>query len=171
MFPDGGESEIVNESRVVGLMQSLTQAFRRSVPEVFAEYGQEKAQEFEDELRFKLSAQLFHLAPLQRAYYLGKLQQRLDPRTLIRTGEYLAGIMNEQVEDSEGVTFRVGMRPGIHQSSGLPMKVLQRILEHGTSRIPARPHWHPLIIQYQARSDEIARGLRSRLAQRVHQNM
>lgn len=172
MFPGGADSEIVDEARVTALMQNFTRAFRETVPQVFAEFGEEKAKEFVDELKFKISAQLFNHIPLQRDYYLSKLRNGLDPRILIATGEYLDKITYERVEDdTSGVVFRCGMAPGIHGSSGLQLAALQRMLEEGTSRMPARPHWHPMATIFRARSNEMGRDLRGRLATRVRASL
>jgi hypothetical protein len=171
MFPPG-DSEIVNEGRVTGLMTLFTQSFRRAVPEVFVEFGEQKAQEFVDELKFKLESQLFGHVPLNREYYLWKLKNRLDPRTLIATHEYMDNITFERIEDdTSGVTLRVGMSSGIHRGSNLPYGRLQRYLEDGTSRMPARPHWRPMIMIFKARSNEMGRELRTRLAQNVRSGM
>ena len=172
-----GDSEIVNEARVVALMQTFATSFRSTAPEVFREFGREKSQEFIDELKFKIASQLFGHVALSRQYYLGKIRAHQDPRILIQTGEYLNGMVVEEIEgDTSGIAFRCGMRSGIHQSSGLSIKLLQRFLEFGTMRhgevqMPARPHWRPQMAVYRAKSPDLGRELRSRLASRVHQNM
>jgi hypothetical protein len=172
MSPSGGDSEIVNAERATALMSRFAQAFRQAVPELFVEFGEEKAQEFIDELKFKISSQLFNHHPLNYEYYLGKLKLRLDPRILIATGEYLNNMVVERIEDdTSGVTFRCGMAAGIHQSSGLPLTTLQRYLEDGTSRMPARPHWRPQSMIFRARSNEMGRDFRNRLANKIRDSL
>ena len=91
---------------------------------------------------------------------------------MIATGEYLEKIISERVEDdTSGIVFRCGMAPGIHHSSGLPLVTLQRYLENGTSRMPARPHWRPQSVIFRARSSEMGRDLRTRLAERIRSRM
>ena len=171
MSPQGSESEIVNEARATALLQTFARSFRRNAPQVFREFGEEKSTEFVDEMKFKISAQLFHHHPLNREYYIGKIKMHQDPRILIRTGEYLEGITHEEVEEAGSVVFRCGMRSGLHRSSGLPIRLLQKFLEQGTSRMPARPHWRPMIVEWQSRSNELGRELRSKLANRIAQDL
>ena len=153
-------------------MEIFTNSFRQAAPEVMTEFAEEKAQEFVDELKFKISSQLFNHIPLSRDYYLSKLKNRLDPRILIATGEYLEGIISERVEgDTSGIVFRCGMARGIHRSSGLPLTTLQRYLENGTSRMPARPHWHPESLAFIGRAHEMGNDFRNRLAVRIRTAM
>jgi hypothetical protein len=171
MSPSGGDSEIVNEARVTDLMDRFTRAFRAAVPQVFVEYGEQQAQAFVDELKFKITSQLFGHRPLSRDYYLFKLKNSLDPRILIATGDYLDGIMFERVDDTSGVVFRCGMARRMHATSELPLATLQRFLEDGTDRMPARPHWRPQAAVFRGRAREIGNGLRTLLAQRVKADM
>lgn len=178
MFPDaGGDSEIVDEARVVSLMQRFGATFRSVVPVMFREYGEEKANQFLDEIKFKIAAQLFNHTKLADGTYDYKLKHGLDPRILIATSEYLNSFMVEELtHETEGITFRVGVARTTHGDSGLPMKLLQRFLEFGTIRngkvaMPPRPHWRPQIISYQSRMSEMGREFRTRLAHRVAESM
>ena len=178
MFPSrNGDSEIVDEPRVINLMHDFADTLRSTVPQLFREFGAEKAQEFIDDLKFKISAQLFDHVPLSDGHYKWKVRHGLDPRILIETSEYLESFMFEELtHDSSGVVFRVGVPAVMHRSSGLPMKMLQRILEYGTNKggrtvIPARPHWRPEIIHFQSRAEEMGREFRSQLATQVARRM
>jgi hypothetical protein len=172
MASTDGDSEIVNEARTVRLMSIFADTFRSTVPQVFREFGQEKSQQFVDEIKFKIASQLFNHAPLSRAYYEGKLKAGQDPRILIQSSEYIDSFMYEELtHETEGITFRVGVPNTLHSGSGLPMKLLQKFLEFGTSRMPARPHWRPQIVLYKDRAPEMGRELRSIIAHRVAEGM
>lgn len=169
---DNLDSEIVDEARVVGLMQNFGSAFRSTVPELFKEFGAEQSQRFLDEIKFKIAAQLFNLEPLSDGHYKYKLKAGLDPRILIETSEYLESFQYEIVTTESGYTvFRVGV-PQVMHSGGLPMKLLQRFLEYGTVRngkvaMPPRPHWRPQIVSYKSQAPAMAREFRTILAYRL----
>ena len=178
MFPSDsdGDSEIVNEARVRTLIQDFGNTFRSTVPVLFREFGQEKSQQFLDEIKFKIASQLFNLTALSDGHYQYKLKAGLDPRILIETSEYLDSFMYEELTHESGeIAFRVGVPRTMH-SGGLPMKLLQRFLEYGTVRngkvaMPPRPHWRPQIIAYQSRGPQMAREFRTMLAHRVADGM
>jgi hypothetical protein len=175
--PTGG-SEIPNEDRVVDMMHIFVNVFRATTRPLMAEFGEEQAEEFVEELKFRIAAQSFGHQPLSPAYRRWKIRARLDPRILIATGEYLNSIMYRRIEDTPDnvVAYEVGVRDGIHGPSRLPYRVLARIHEfgamrHGVPHVPARPHWRPMAALYRQRGNEIARQFRTRLAQRVRTGM
>jgi len=80
---------------------------------------------------------------LSGTYINWKAQAGLDGRAMLATGDYVEHV--EVTEDDEG--YRVGLRPGRHKPSGLPIKVVARMLDRGSAKhkIPARPHWGPTV--------------------------
>lgn len=86
-----------------------------------------------------LKAKQADLEPLDPEYKAWKRRNGLDVRELIATGEYINAFTYAQT----GLfTFRVGVPVDAVHSSGVPMPMLMRYLEHGTTDgIPSRPHW------------------------------
>lgn len=163
------DPEIVNEDRVEGLISRFAESYRRNVPQVMAEFGEELSQEFVDSLREKILNQGFSHIPLNPAYLQSKIDRRLDPRILIATQEYLNSFVAERDEEADAGTiqFRCGVREGIHGPSGMTYKRLARVHEYGSGRIPARPHWRPHAAEFRTRAHQIALQLRARIAEAV----
>jgi hypothetical protein len=100
-----------------------------------------KAKEAVRDLRDIILKQKYNWQPLSSEYEDYKENHELDPRTLIATGEYVQNIV--AWKDEYGF-WHVGPRPNhIHEPSGLPLVVLARIHEYGTSTVPARPMYRP----------------------------
>jgi hypothetical protein len=88
----------------------------------------------------------FSLAPLSPAYVKEKARRGEDGRTLVATGDYIAGIQVKKADlPGAGVAWGIGLEPRAHEPSGLPLVVLANILERGSAaaNVPARPHWRP----------------------------
>jgi hypothetical protein len=86
-----------------------------------------------------LKSQQADLEPLDPEYRAWKRRNDLDVRELIATAEYVNAFTYAQT----GLfSFRIGVPADAVHSSGVPMPLLMRYLEHGTTDgIPARPHW------------------------------
>lgn len=161
------------------LMRTFINVFRNAAFQVPNQFCEEVANEFKDELQFRIASQAFGHRPLNPAYRMGKVRARLDPRILIATGEYLESFTVEDLSSREhqerhgieGPGFVVGVRDGIHSGSRLPYRVMARIHEFGTSRIPARPHWRPMSAIYRRRSAELGRRLQVQLATNVRDGL
>lgn len=167
------DPEIVDENRVVNILSRLGESYRSNVSRIMEAYGQELADEFIEGLRTKIENQAFNHTPLNPEYRQGKVNQRLDPRILIATHEYLDSFVAERDETAPAGTiqFRCGVRPGIHGPSGLRYSVLARVHEFGTSKVPSRPHWRPQAAEYRLRGREFAMTLRSRIAEAVRADL
>jgi len=77
--------------------------------------------------------------PLSPEYAAWKKRTDADPRELMATREYVNSFTYEQVGP---FMFRVGVPADAVHASGVPMPMLMRFMEHGTSDgVPARPHW------------------------------
>lgn len=161
------------------LMTTFINVFRNAAFQVPNQFCEEMANEFKDELQFRIASQSFGHRALNPAYRMGKVRARLDPRILIASGEYLNSFTVEdlssrehrEIHGIEGQGFVVGVRSGIHSGSGLPYRVLARVHEFGTSRVPARPHWRPMSAIYRRRSAELGHMLQERLATAVREGL
>lgn len=109
---------------------------------VLKEQTLNKANEMATELRDRIEDQSLKLAPLSPITIAKKGHEDI----LIDTRQYIDAI---QVEETEfGAT--VGVSDTIHKSgkSQIAMTELADYLEHGTSKMPARPHWRPVMEKY-----------------------
>jgi hypothetical protein len=105
--------------------------------------------------------QSFKDHPLAPITLQRKLLHKLDLRTMIATGHYVASIGVFREEGIGGlVTYRVGFSPLMHAKDEdgrfvpITLDELARIHEYGsaTKKIPARPHWRPHLQDMQARA-------------------
>lgn len=170
---DQDEPEIVDEDRVVSLLTRFNDAFRHVVPRVMEEFGQEKADEFINGLRDKIERQVLNHVPLNPGYAAMKREQGLDPRILIATHQYLDSFVAERNDEAAAGTieFRCGVARGIHQPSGLTYAQLARKHEFGDGQVPPRPHWRPQAAEFRVMGHQMARDLRSRIAQAIREEM
>ena len=138
--------------------------FEKQVELAATEANKEIAKQFTDEAKEVIENQLYNWEPLKDEYLDSKIKKGYDPRTLIRTREYLESI-------SWGVTqgrVWAGIpAQKIHQGSGLPVRVLARIHEFGTATIPPRPLWRPLLSKYIQQKPEFGRRYRKAVARAV----
>jgi len=74
-----------------------------------------------------------------------KARAELDGRRLIATGEYTYGIEVFRGKRAGSVYYIVRPKPGQHSRAGVTHRVLAAFHEFGTSQIPARPHWRPVL--------------------------
>lgn len=96
-----------------------------------------------EDLVNRIEHQRFHHAPLAPSTVEAKKKAGLDPRILIATHEYIDAIEVEPLPDGSG--YRIGVGNKVHSGSGVSMRDLARWLEFGTSKMPARPHWRPIV--------------------------
>lgn len=151
-----------NVSRVVlDVFNRSTVAAARSTIDQFG-------QQFRDDLVERIESQRFRHAPLSPGYVEAKRRAGLDPRILIATHEYLDSIEVSPLTDGSGVRVGVGGRT---HSGGIPMRQLARMLEFGTIRMPARPHWRPLASIYKRRARQMARELGANISRSVNDAM
>ena len=112
--------------------------------------------------RQTIKTQAYNWIPLSQKYLERKIAEGYDRRIYIRTGELLDGI-------SWGVTHGriwVGIPSRkIHKDSGLPLWLLSRFLEFGTSTIPPRPIWRPVLSTVMGERADFAKRYRKALTQ------
>lgn len=124
--------------------QSMTRfiaAFKQAVELEATKTNKKLAAALVEEVTDAIERQTYDWEPLKPKYLDKKIEQGYDPRTLVRTREYLDSI-------SWGVTggkIWAGIKMGSMHSSGLPMAKLARIHEFGTAVVPARPLWRPAL--------------------------
>ena len=126
------------------------------------------AKKTKDALQYAIWTQRYNLAPLTIKYLTKKIAKGLDPRILLATQEYYLSIIVVRLEDPvKGVMYYVGVKPGKHSQSDITYDQLARMLEFGTSRMPARPHWRPTwsVIKVNSKNygKKISRALMRRL--------
>lgn len=89
------------------------------------------AEEVANEVRTGVENQSFQLVALTPKYAARKARERLDPRILIATKEYIRKIKAVKIK-----TGAYGIEGNLE---------LARRLEYGTKTMKARPHWEPSI--------------------------
>lgn len=100
----------------------------------------------------------FPMIKLKKYYLKRKVREGLDPRIMLATGDYAAGIVVRKVKTRKtGVYYKVATAKRRHRPSGLPLSKLAKIHEFGVANMtlpigstrtnsfsfPARPHWRP----------------------------
>lgn len=122
------------------LLRRIAKRLKHEIPNIhvkrFAEITQKKLQE-------GIRKQTFKLAPLTKHYLRRKVREGYDRRILMRSSEYVDSIqIFKQGRRIWGVGIPV--RKKSHKKT-LEMWKLAHYLEYGTKRMPARPHWRPVI--------------------------
>jgi len=87
----------------------------------------------------------FRHAPLAERTVENKVQREQDGRKLIATGAYIEGIEVFKGTRAGKTYYTVRPKPGMHPDAGVTHRVLAAFHEFGTSRMPPRPHWAPVI--------------------------
>lgn len=100
-----------------------------------------------------------------------KARSEEDGRPLIATGAYTYGIEVFRGTRKGMVYYIVRPKPSVHVDARMSHRMLAAIQEYGTSTIPPRPHWGPVlrIIQQELRRlgpDVLAEALRRAIRER-----
>lgn len=95
------------------------------------------AKDAADFTRRGILSRRFDMDPLSPDYKAWKRAHGRDARTLVSTGEYARRITSWKVRP---LLYAVGVEDGRH-ASGVKMSTLMRVLENGTDKVPARPHF------------------------------
>lgn len=137
-----------------GKLRDMFSAWRKDTEVVARKTSVAAAEEIAEEAKSVIDTQAYSWVPLTARYLAQKIEEGLDQRTLIATGFYRDNICAYTIR---GKVY-VGVEPGvIHEPSGLPLSVLARVHEYGTSTIPPRPLWRPLLSSFLRRSSEFNR--------------
>jgi len=84
-------------------------------------------------------------APLADRTVADKVDAEQDGRRLIATGAYVYGIQVFRGMKKGKPYYTVRPKPGKHPNAGVTHRVLAAFHEFGTSKMPARPHWGPVL--------------------------
>ena len=149
----------------------ILDVFERTAAPVLKEEAKALADEFCQELKDRIISKDFktHKALAVSTVQNKKSKEAITTTPLIDTGAYLQSM---QVREING-GYTVGVGDEIHPDSTaeggepLPMRDLAKMLEYGTSKMPARPHWRPTWNRFKKRNDLT----QARLKQRVKDAM
>lgn len=134
------------EKRSFKRVRNFVSVFRTQVDQVVDEEMEESANSLADLVKSVLLRQAYTWKPLSERYLAWKKREGLDLRTLIATKTYVQSI-RAVPRKRKGEIVSWGVGPGHpnekHGPSGLRLHDLARLLEYGTRRMPARPHWRP----------------------------
>lgn len=117
-------------------VEKLMERFKREESSLLREFGKK----VEQELRRRIKQQKLEVPGLTPAYLAEKARRKWSLKTLIRTGGYMNSIRAQYTNGSLKL-LPVGEDP----ISGVKYSEIARHLEFGTRRMPARPHWRPMI--------------------------
>ena len=87
----------------------------------------------------------FRHAPLAPSTVKKKNDAEQDGRKLIATGDYTYGIEVFKGTEKGETYYTVRPKPGKHPDAGVTHRVLAAFHEFGTSKMPKRPHWGPVL--------------------------
>jgi hypothetical protein len=129
--------------------------------------NKEIAKAIAEDAKEAIDQQTYNWAPLSKRYLEYKIQRGFDPRIYIKTRELYNSI-------SWGVTHGkiwtgIPSRK-IHPWTGkrrIPISQIARWLEFGTSKMPPRPIWRPLLAKYMLKKPEFAKRYRKAVSQAV----
>jgi len=156
-----------------------THKMKRYVAKVAREAGMKAAREFLLELGgsflFRLQEAILRqdldLAALSKPYVEFKKRADLDPRTLIATGEYVESIEIQERMRGENYMVVVTVPDREHETSGVNLQLLARVLEYGSvkNNIPPRPHWRAIKEMFLLQEDMISRRAEEKIAREVRE--
>lgn len=116
--------------------KKVIEEFRTQEKKLLQEFGKK----VEHELRRRIVTQKLNVPALSSAYLREKAQRRWSLKTLVRTGGYAKAIRAKYIKGQLRIVAE-----GEDAISGVKYGEIARHLEFGTKRMPARPHWRPMI--------------------------
>jgi len=152
---------------------NFVSVFKHSAMTATARQMHSVADEFRDTLQEVIRSQLMAWKPLSPGYQKAKKKSGLDERILIATGEYVSKICVMREETKNGVLYSVGFPSGaLHEGSGLPLHVLARVHEFGSSKahVPPRPHWRPTISMFMSRVPRMTKDIQEDIIRALHKS-
>jgi hypothetical protein len=116
----------------------------------------------------EINSQPFWWEPLNETYRSQKDRAGLNTEMLKATEEYVQSIgIQEARRGKNSFSIRIGVPNRVHASSNLNFNDLGRIHEFGTQRIPARPHWGPVMNRWKKNFTGILSRVRGRVSKRL----
>lgn len=132
------------------------------------------AKKFLESLKQSVYFQSLDLVPLSPRYAKQKESKGLDPRILINTGEYIETIEIVENQVSKGVLEIVIQAPDHdHSETKINLRLLSRLLEYGSKneKMPARPHWRPVMKEFIALRGELAKDVTDVVALKIRNSL
>lgn len=107
---------------------------------------EELAIKFLEDLKRAIYRQTLPLEPLSDNYLQYKQNNDFDERILIKTGDYIKSfkVRFRRYMGQYIATVYIEETYKSEYINDITNKMLYKILEYGTSRSPARPHWRPI---------------------------
>lgn len=123
------------------LFEYISSKIQDAVAKVARDVVVNFAESIVNEVKETIDLQKLDWIPLSTKYLRYKERHNLDTRILIATSFYRDNI----TWYVKGGTVYFGVKDIVHEPSGMPLPILARIHEFGTSTVPARPLWHPVL--------------------------
>lgn len=160
-------------------------AVRRTMMAVSQEVTERRVAEFAEHEREVFVSRIksqdfdsFDANPLSDRYRRWKLARGLDPRIMIRTGNYVDHIRvwRERI-DRHTLGLRVGFHPRLlardakgQRITGLLMSTIAWVHERGSAKLPdlpVRPHWGPHFREMHERSNPLRASIKTEIRKRA----
>lgn len=133
------------------------------------EYSYKLASKLAGQLRAAILNQTYDWAPLSPAWLARKEALGWDLRILRATGDYVNSIVPRRHDD---VTYVVAPSDKVTHS-GKTLKQIGYYLEfgtlnaNGTEKMPPRPHWRPVWMEFKADQDNIKSEIQKTMLKRL----
>lgn len=118
--------------------------FQRSLMKMRYGWARRVCETFRTDLIERIEDQRFQHAPLSPKYLEWKQRKGLDERILIATRFYIDHIAVRRSHRG----YKVGVGDARSPNAKVSLRQIVRWLEFGTTQMPARPHWRPMISIY-----------------------
>jgi hypothetical protein len=143
----------------------------RAASEVLTGFVPEYAGRVASEFRKRVREQAFRAfdeVPLAPSTVERKDRKGLDPRTMVATGHYVSSIRVFKLRDMAGGGHRFFIGHGAQDvaldedgnRTDTSLRLVARVQEYGSSRVPSRPHWTPHLRRLQRELPGVARAVR-----------
>jgi len=107
-------------------------------------------------------------APLNEDYKRWKISQGLSEEMLKATEEYIQSIGVQEAKRTRNyVSIYVGVPNRKHKTANMSLNKLGGMLEHGTSKMPPRPHWAPAIRRWEFTMPSVLARIMNRTKMRL----
>jgi len=154
---------------------AILSAFKEAWPAIVQQEGDRLSQEFIDRVKQVIDQQEQSWPPLNPRYLARKIRRGRDPRMLVSAGAYKESFEKSRIGGNNGdvTTWRMAPSSSRHQESGLTFAQLGMVHEYGSParRIPPRPHWRPVLQEFEGKKAEIETQLLNKVVSQVHSRL
>lgn len=163
-------ADTVKRKRKLVLPKVFAPLVEQQISYVSKEYAYLLASKLAGRLRGVILKQEYDWAPLSESWLKRKERMGWDLRILRATGDYVNSIVPRRIDDN---TYSVEPSPDHVTHSGKTLKQIGFYLEYGTLnangtiKMPARPHWRPVWIQFKADQKEIKKEIQAETIKRL----